>query len=388
MKRYRPIFYYISLSNFFFFLGNSFFILLPVYLKNLGANESYIGFISNLDKIFMIATALSLGSVIRGRDRIMLLRSGYGILLFIFCAYLFVISLSWYLPLIRIMHGIGFSVAMILGTTIIFENVPVSDATQAIGIYGITGAISNALSPAIGEFLLSKGYPHQFIFFLSVLCIMISLIITLIMPRTVPASTLHNVNDADSTFSFFKESYFCVYAVVSFIFGGGFGVLITFFPNFIRTCTQLNYSYFFMIYIAVLITIRFLFMNIIESFNRNMLLITVFLIGALMNVFMNWLDNFFWLIIVSIMYGITHGFLYPVLNALLVNIVPDTHRGQANALFSAVFNGGMLVFACGLGLLIDYYQDYLAAFNACAGAFLLACLLIGWIQLNSRRRIS
>ncbi len=387
MKRYGPIFYYLSLSNLFFFLGNSFFILLPVFLKNLGASETYIGFISNIDKIFMIMTALWLGSLIYGRDRVMMLRSGYIILCITYGMYLFIGSLSWYLPFIRILHGIGFSVAMILGTTIIFENVPAGDATEAIGIYGVTGAVSNAVSPAVGEFLLSKGCSHQLIFLLSVCCILVSLIITLLMPRTPRASADGATRDTRGTRALFKDPRFLVYAVVSFVFGGGFGVLITFFPNFIRTCTQLNYSYFFVIYIAVLMTIRFVLMHLLASLHRNMLLIAVFFIGALMNFFLNWLDNLFLLVLVSVMYGITHGVLYPVLNALLVNIVPHEDRGRANALFSAVFNGGMLFFACGLGLLIDYYQSYLAAFNVCGVSFLAACCLIACIRPRAPHRM-
>ena len=56
---------------------------------------------------------------------------------------------------------------MIMGSTIIFESVTARDATEAIGVYGITGAITNAVSPAVGEFLLSRGLPHQGLFLLS-----------------------------------------------------------------------------------------------------------------------------------------------------------------------------------------------------------------------------
>ena len=61
---------------------------------------------------------------------------------------------------------------MILGTSIIFEIVPMKEAAEAIGIYGVTGALSNAISPFFGEMLLSRGYPHQVIFTLSVLLVL------------------------------------------------------------------------------------------------------------------------------------------------------------------------------------------------------------------------
>jgi MFS family permease len=68
--------------------------------------------------------------------------------------------------------------------------------------------------------------------------------------------------------------------------------------------------------------------------------------------------------------------LYPVLNAHLVGIVAQEDRGRSNALFTATFNGGMLVFAFGLGFLIDLWASYRVAFNACAAAFVIAAVLV------------
>lgn len=376
MKRYSQVFYYTSVANFFFFLGNSLFILLPVYLKNLGARETYIGFISNMDKIFMVATALMLGSYIRHHDRVLLLRTGYAVLLFTFCCYLPLTSLAWYLPFIRIAHGIGFGIAMILGSTIIFEQVPPEHATEAIGLYGITGAISNAVSPAIGEFLLTRGYPHQTLFLLSVVFILTSLTIALFIPRTRLQPDRITGTSAGSALELLHNGDFIRYSIASFVFGGGFGVIITFLPNFIRTCTMLNYSYFFIIYIGVLIAIRLFFLHLIGTGHNKWLLFSIFLIGGLMNLLVNCLISLWVLITIGVMYGVTHGVLYPVLNALMVNVAPKNQRGEANALFSALFNGGMLIFACAMGLLIDYFQSYRAAFNVCAIAFFAACIMI------------
>jgi predicted MFS family arabinose efflux permease len=376
MRRYQSLFYYLALANFLFFLGNSFYILLPVFLKNLGASESYIGIMNNVDKAFSIIAAVSIGSLMHGRDRIRLLRLGYLILLIAYSLYLFVSSLTWMLLAIRIIHGIGFSVAMILGTSIIFDIVPIKDAAEAIGIYGITGALSNALSPFFGEMLLSRGYSHHLIFALSVLLVSMSLAITFVMPRAQP----HNPSTAQpirrGSLHLFANPKFLYIVLATIIFGGGFGVIVTYLPNFIRTTTNYKFSYFFIIYIIILIIIRFTFIKSVGRINRNILLLIVFSIGALMNLFLNYLNSIIMLVIVSIMYGITHGVLYPVLNTIVVSLVPSHDRGKANALFTASFNGGMMIFALTLGFLIDYSGTYLAAFDVCAVMFILAIILL------------
>ncbi len=359
-----------------FFLGNSLFILLPIYLKNLGATESYIGIMNNVDKIFTIFTAISMGAIMRGRDRIHLLRMGYVIVACAYASYLLITSLTWALIIIRIVHGIGFSVAMILGTSIIFEIVPMKEAAEAIGIYGVTGAISNAISPFVGEMILSRGYPHQVIFALSVALVMMSFAITLVMPRPERAAADDTMTSSRGSLHLMAKPTFFLMFLVSMIFGGGFGVIVTYLPNFIRTTTPFKFSYFFLMYIAVLIIIRFTFIKQISRFSKSALITAVFIVGALMYAFLNFLDSILMLIVVSIMYGITHGILYPVLNTIQVSIVDHRDRSKANALFTASFNGGMMVFALGLGFLIDYRDSYLVAFNVCAAMFLAAVILI------------
>jgi len=375
MRKYAPIFYCVSLANLCFFLGNSFFILLPVYLKNLGASETYIGIINNIDKVFLIIAAFALASLLKGHDRVRMLRYGYVLLLCAYGSYLFIDSLAWYIPFIRVLHGIGFSVAMIMGTTIVFESVAPEDATEAIGIYGITGAITNAVSPAVGELLLSRGCQHRVLFMLSCAFIAASLALTFFMPR-LSRVKFCDKETRSSVWILFRRPAFAVYMIASFIFGGGFGIIITFLPNFIRTDTSLNYSWFFVTCTSVLIGIRFFFMRWISAAQTNLLVAAAFFVGAVMNALLNFPGTVAWLVTVGILYGITHGILYPVLNAHVVNLAPQQERGRANALFSAVFNGGMMAFAFGLGCVIDYYRNYLAAFNVCAVASVAAGAMI------------
>ena len=376
MKRYNPVFYYVALANFLFFLGNSFYILLPVFLKNIGASESYIGVMNNIDKIFIILAAVTIGSLMRGRDRVALLRTGYLVLALAYASYCLISSLTWGILAIRILHGIGFSFSMIIGTTIVFDIVAIEDATEAIGIYGVSGALSNAVSPFVGELFLSNGFSFKFIFFLSAVMVLISLAITFIMPRPAVRAVDAVPSAGNGTLGLLARPKYLLVSLATVIFGGGFGVIITYLPNFIRTTTRFQFSYFFVIYIAVLIVIRFTFIRIISRIDRKILLMAVFAAGALMYLLLNFLGSLAMLFLVSVMYGFTHGILYPVLNTVTVSLVDTHERGRANALFTACFTGGMMVFALSLGFLIDRTGTYLAAFNICSAAFAAAILLI------------
>ncbi len=363
-----------AFANLTFFLGNAVYILFPVFLKNLGASESTIGVLNNVDKILIIFTSLGIASFLRIKNKILFLRIGYIILILAFSSYILIDSLTWFILLIRIINGVGFSIALIMGTTIVFDIVPIEDAAEAIGIYGVTGAISNAISPFFCELLLSQGYSFYVLFVISVVLVFISLCVTFIIPKQT--ISIDESTQRMGFFHLFRNTRFIIVSITTIIFGGGFGVIITYLPNFILDTTKYKFSYFFITYIAVLILIRFKIISQVSRVNKAHLLMGIFFIGALTFVFLNFLFSVFMLLIIAVMYGFNHGILYPVLNSLSVGVVEERDRGKANAMFSAFFNGGMMIFSFPLGFLIDFTGTYIAAFNVCAGSFIIGIILI------------
>ncbi|MBP7583809.1 MAG: hypothetical protein KBA61_07230, partial [Spirochaetes bacterium] len=74
------------------------------------------------------------------------------------------------------------------------------------------------------------------------------LALTFYMARLHPALRMENEKNLDGTLRLFRDRRYSIFAAVSFLFGGGFGVIITFFPNFVRSTTNLTFSVFFIPY--------------------------------------------------------------------------------------------------------------------------------------------
>ncbi|MBN1533155.1 MAG: MFS transporter [Spirochaetes bacterium] len=381
MKRFSPIFYRLALANFLFFMGNSLFILFPVYLKSLGAPESFIGFMNGIDKIFIIAAAAAIGTLMQGRDPVKLLRLGYCVCAVAFASYMTITEASWLVLPVRMLHGIGFSLSMILGTTIIFGSVKMEDAVEAIGLYGITGAITNALSPFLGETLVAYGCPYRFVFLLAALLVLASLGITFFI-HPAGGHAPGAPRRASGAVRLLGDRRFLMVSVTTLIFGGIFGVIITYLPNYVRASTDYRFSWFFITYIAVLVAIRFTLLRAVNRTNRSALIMAAFGAGVMTCLILNCIRYFPLFLMTGVLYGITHGVLYPVMNTVTVSIVPEHDRGGANALFTAFFSGGSMVFSFGLGHLIDYTGTYLAAFNFCAAAGGVAMAIIAAATLR------
>jgi predicted MFS family arabinose efflux permease len=84
--------------------------------------------------------------------------------------------------------------------------------------------------------------------------------------------------------------------------------------------------------------------------------------------------------------GIGHGFTFPILFGLVVSRAPEANRGASLALFTALFDLGLLLGGPAFGAVIERY-GYTAMFRGGAGltAFGLALFLL-WERQLARAR--
>lgn len=375
MLKFNAEFYKITAANFLFFIGFSFFILFPVFLKDIGATESFIGIMNGFDKISIIVTAFFIGAFIAGRNRLLILRTGYVIMIIVSLLHLFITDPTVLIALIRIAHGAGFAVAITLVTTMIFETVPSHRAASAIGIFGITGAMSGAISPLAAETLLNYGYTFDAIFILSALSISAALGLSFFIKIDPPDKKPESDPAAAGIISLIKIKRVIPIAAVTFIFGGGFGIIITFFPNFILTTTELAFSSFFLSYITTLILVRVVLVDTFAPGGKKELIVTAFATGSAMFFIFYFLDNLTVLLLAGAMYGIAHGILYPVLNTYMVEAAGFENRERSNSLYIAMFNAGMMAFSASLGFAVDAAGSYMPAFFTAGGIFILAIIV-------------
>jgi MFS family permease len=87
-------------------------------------------------------------------------------------------------------------------------------------------------------------------------------------------------------------------------------------------------------------------------------------------------DRDVWL--AGVLCGIGHGFTFPILFGLVVTRTPDENRGRAMALYTALFDVGVLAGGPLFGLLIQ--EAGFAAMYAAAGALILfgAVVFVVW----------
>jgi len=88
--------------------------------------------------------------------------------------------------------------------------------------------------------------------------------------------------------------------------------------------------------------------------------------------------DFLW---AALLAGVGHGYCFPVLTSQVVSRSPETFRGSAMALFTALWGVSELVVSPAFGAVADHYDD--GAMFHLAAALGIACLLL-WLMLEHR----
>ena len=152
----------IMLTNFFFFGALNGFLLLPLYIQQLGGDEADIGLVQGFYSAAGIVCQPVVGALIDYLGRRFFMRLGVGLLV-VSCA-LFVVSSP--LPLLgalRVLQGVAFSAFFVANYIHVVEMVPAERRGWALGIFGLSGLVSTSLAPLFGELMIRRfGFPWFF----------------------------------------------------------------------------------------------------------------------------------------------------------------------------------------------------------------------------------
>lgn len=344
-------FFFLALSNFFFFLGNALFHLFPIYLGEMGASRTYIGLIMGATTATLVVFTFLLRNRIDFLDKKKYLLLSAAASLFIYAGYFF--QADFYtLPFLRFFQGLAYAVGFTFGSAWVVEMIPPEKRAGLIGIFGISGAMTNAVGPYAGEKIIGLfGFPGLFLsaglcallWFLSLLCI-----------KNIPAERTLKPENPMAT-----EPSMKAYAAViplALLFGTGFSSLFSFISHYASGLSLVPVSAFYLSYTAALTLTRIFFTGTLNRLSRRRVIFGSFLIAVLSLAAASLLSFYPWIWLLGlagVFYGSAHGFLYPALNMAFIDQTPQ--RGaKATLLFILFFNLGNTLSSFVLGLLAQW----------------------------------
>ena len=224
---------------------------------------------------------------------------------------------------LRMLQGIGFSMAFISMSTMVTDQAPRERLDAAIGVFGVSILSMHAVAPAIAEEVAERfGWSWVFVSaaVAAVLCIALSRGL-----EERPLAT-HEATGAGLIEVALRPRSLRIIAVVA-LTGAAFGVMMTYPQPFSLALGRTHVRGFFVAYASAAVAMRLLFGTLADRVGRHRVSIGSLVVYGAAVLSMMWLRPS-WLAPIGVVFAPAHGLLYPAFNALAVEPAAPDERGR------------------------------------------------------------
>ncbi|HEX9821309.1 MAG TPA: MFS transporter [Methylomirabilota bacterium] len=345
-----------TVTNFFFFLSLNGFVLLPLYIQQLGGTEIEIGLVMGIYSGVGILCQPLIGPWVDviGRRPFMLVGIGLNL-----AAALLAVAPGGVplLAVVRALQGIGFSLFFVASFSYVVDLIPPAERGWALGIYGIAGFVSTAVAPLVGEWVIrTAGF--RALFLLSAALALIPAALVWPLPET-PRSTGLPARLAPGAARAAVVDVLHRHMLVTMFFGLGSGVIFAFLPTFAEDLGVTTLSLFYTAYALSAIVVRLAGGRLIDTRGRRAVIVPSMFVQAAATGLLALLGVLVTrssavpvlpgLFVAGLLSGGAHGFLYPGLAALVTDATPPERRASVVGVFSAMFLVGQTAGAFAFG---------------------------------------
>ncbi len=335
-----------TVTNFFFFLGMNGFLLLPLYIKNLGGTEVEVGMVMGVYNAVGILCQPLIGPWVDALGRRPFMLAGAALALA--AAILATVAPSiGLLAFVRVLQGLGFSCFFVANYSYVIDLVPQAQRGWALGIYGVAGLVGTAVAPLIGEWTIRYfGFRPLFAGAAAMMAVA-GFFVWGLRERgregTLPVRGF--IWERGGLAEAFQLSM-----AVTFFFGLGAGTIFVFLPTFAEEVGVRTLAVFFTAFSLSAIGVRVFGGRLSDTHGRRAVIVPSMFVQAAATTLLAAVGFLVSrtsatpvvpvLFLAGLMLGGGHGFLYPGLAALVTDRTPETRRGVVVGIFSAVFLAG------------------------------------------------
>jgi MFS family permease len=331
-------------------LAFNLFLHFPGYLKQLGASEFQIGFISALTAVAAIALRPPTGRAMDRRGRRVVILAGGVVNVVAVALYLTVQRIGPWLYAVRVAHGVAEALLFSSLFTYAADQVPAERRTQGLALFGVSGMLPISLAGTYGDWLLRRhGYRDLF---LSALVLAVASLLASLPLRDRPRAP-----SAGGAPLGFRAALGQRDLLPLWFIGAVFSVVLTAFFIFIKTFVDATgigtVGGFFTAYTASALVLRVFLGWLPDRVGPKRVLVPALAALAVGFAAMAMARSAGDVALAGILCGIGHGFTFPILFGLVVTRTPEANRGAAMALFTALFDLGVLIGGPAFGYLIE-----------------------------------
>ena len=350
---------------------------LPGHLEALGADEVQIGWAMGGASAAGVAIRPWVGRAVDTRGRRFVALVGSGLHIVVAAGYLAVDSFGPLLFVVRLGHGLSIALLFTTFFTIAADVVPPARRTEGIALFGLSGMLPMSLGGLLGDFVLARG-TYQDLFMVCLVAAVIAGLVALPMPDSRPAGELPSQRS-------FLRAVWTPKLRPLWLAGLGFALLVASYFTFIKTFVLRSgvgsVGSFFTAYTVAAVVLRVGAGWVPDRFGPRRTVVPAFAMVVAGVVTLAWATSDLMVIVAGIICGIGHAYVFPIFSVLVVQRARAEERGSGLAMFTALFDLGLLVGGPLYGLVLDA-TGHEVMFTVAAGLGGL-CLVL-WLPWDLR----
>lgn len=325
----------ITLVNLLLFFGFQLLIpTLPVHVKNMGADDAVIGWVTGLFTLsaLMIRPVAGWGLDRFGRRGIFL--TGLVLFVAVTAAYSFLPSVGLIL-LLRFIHGFGWGAASTTSNTVASDVIPKKRFGEGIGFFTLAANLAMAVAPAVGlTMIVRSGFRP--VSFLSAGLVALSLLLAfgIRYEKPDPSTT------ADGKLVLFEPTAIRPAAVMFFV-TVTYGAINSFIALYAMELGIANVGSFFTVMAVAMLVSRPLLGTLMDRRGFRVILLPALVLTALALYLVSAAESLPLFLAAGVAYGTGFGALQSGLQAMSVLNAPRHRLGVANSTFYFGFDSGI-----------------------------------------------
>ncbi len=347
---YTPEFFRVTVVFLLLMTTMTMLFLLPILVEELGGGAFDIGLVMGVMPIAGVASRFAWGRWLDrvGRKKVLLLSALINTVVLVL--FLTVESVGLWLVTLRVLQGVAWGGFVAALWTIVADISPPERLAESLGNFGIAGMAALAIGPWGGEAII-RVYGFGGLFIGAGILSLLGLLLSLRLTESRP--DLSCDSETPSLKELLKGGVGVVF-LITIAFAASRSAFGSFFAEYSRLQGIASIGLYSLIYSATTIFFRVAAGRLSDRIGRVKVLgpaLLLFGVGIGLIAFIRSMPLF---IVSAFLCGLGHCYLYPVLNALVVQKVHHCARGTATSLYTSSFDLGLGVSALLWGVVAQW----------------------------------
>lgn len=318
--------------------------VMSLYAQKLSASTAQIGLMTSLFSLSALVVRLSAGVLIDrfGCKRLTVM----GLLLMCLSTFGYLFSNSIYGAFaFRVCQGVGFGIATTAGSTAVVKACPQERMMEGVGYASVAATVTSAVGPTVAYSILGSGYIHFSPLFMSTgLVAVVSLILACGIRKSKRVPKERSGREEDDVI-LWKWLMIPIFATFASSFTQS--AFISFLAIFMVSLGFAGAGLFFSLNALGMLVSRTVATKLVNRYQAYPVLIVCGLLFFVSMIIISQTSSRAVIMLLSFPCGFAQGIMFPILNVIIIQLIPADKKGLANAIFYSAldigYGGGSLL---------------------------------------------